>query len=159
MPRGLSDTQIELVTRRLLGEQNRVTVRDVMRALRQRFAGCGRTERVCRILKQLEAQRKPPSTLPAQPEELEALRALLRAAQERAALSEERERLHQDLWAARYAEKVAQLEQQPPPRAAPAALVTASGITHDQYLRVYQRAADLARRLAKYEDPDRPSFE
>lgn len=162
MPRGLSNAQIEQVTHQLLCEQHRVTVREVMQVLRLRFGGCGRTERICRILKQLESQRRAAPAVPrempgndsAGPAELERLRQQLRVAQERAALSEERERLHQDLWASRYAEKVAQLDQQPI-RAAR----SAGTITHDQYLRVYQRAADLARRLAKYEDPDKPPFD
>jgi hypothetical protein len=162
MPRGLSDAQIERVTRQLLCEQHRVTVRQVMQVLRLRYGGCGRTERICRILKQLERQRRASPVVPkdvpsndsVEPVELERLREQLRLAQERAALSEERERRHQDLWASRYAEKVAQLDRQPN-RAA----VQAAAITHEQYLRVYQRAADLARRLAKYEDPDKPPFD
>jgi hypothetical protein len=76
----------------------------------------------------------------------------LLAAEGRAALSEERERQHQDLWASRYADKVLELERQQTRTTARAA-----GVTHEQYLRVYQRAADLARRLAKYEDPDKPA--
>jgi hypothetical protein len=149
MPRGLSDAQIERVTRQLLSEQHRVTVREVMRVLRLRFGGCGRTERICRILRQLESEeRKPSASVSVESAELETLREQLRVAQARAALSEERERLHQDLWASRYAEKVAELE-----KPAPRGPVPSLGITHDQYLRVCQRAADLARRLAQYEDP------
>jgi hypothetical protein len=156
MPRGLSDAQIERTTRELLSTRHRVTVRDVMRALRARFGGCGRTERICKVLKQLEAQRLPPSiassTSAGAEEELVSLREHLRAAEARAELSEERERQHQDLWASRYAEKVAELEKQQP-----RATHRTSGVTHDQYLRVYQRAVDLARRLARYEDPDKPA--
>jgi hypothetical protein len=155
MPRGLSDAQIERTTRELLVQRHRVTVRDVMQALRARFGGCGRTERICRILKRLESQDRP-SVVSAsiQSQELEALHERVRAAEARAALSEERERQHQDLWASRYAEKVAALEKKQlnATRRAP-------GITHDQYLRVHQRAAELARRLAKYEDPDKPAIE
>jgi hypothetical protein len=154
MPRGLSDAQIERTTRELLSTQYRVTVRDVMRTLKARFGGCGRTERICKVLKELEAQRSPPATgssAPTGTEELASLREQLLAAQSRAELSEERERAHQDLWASRYAEKVAELEKQP------RTTHRNSGVSHDQYLRVYQRAADLARRLAKYEDPDKPA--
>jgi hypothetical protein len=154
VPRGMSDTQIEQVTRQLLCEQHRVTVREVMQALRLRFGGCGRTERICRVLRQLEQERRASPPVPVDRAEFDRLREQLHTAQQRAALSEERERLHQDLWASRYAEKVAQLEQQSM-RAAPAA----TGVTHDQYLRLYQRAVDLARRLAKYEDPDKPPFD
>jgi hypothetical protein len=123
-----------------------------MQALRSQFGGCGRTERICRILKRLESQRqRPDASLAAGSRELETLRERVRAAEARAALSEERERQHQDLWANRYAEKIAELERQQS-----RATSRAAGVSHEQYLRVYQRAAELARRLAKYEDPDRP---
>jgi hypothetical protein len=154
MPRGLSDIQIERTTRQLLARQYRVTVRDVMRALRSEFGGCGRTERICRILRRLEAQREGLGTTRATNEELDALRERVRVAEARAALSEERERQHQDLWANRYAEKVAELEKH-----TRRAANRAAGVSHEQYLRVYQRATELARRLAKYEDPDKPLAE
>jgi len=153
MPRGLSDVQIERAVRELFAQKRRVTVRDAMQALRTRFGGCGRTERICRILKQVEAQRDPPAPPAAGSEEAERLRERVLAAESRAALSEERERQHQDLWANRYAEKVVELERQT------RTTVRTVGVTHEQYLRVYQRAADLARRLAKYEDPDKPESE
>jgi len=150
MPRGLSDIQIELTARELLGQQRRVTVRDVMLALQSRFGGCGRTERICRILKQVESQWEPVSP-GAETEGIELLRERLRVAEARAAVSEERERQHQDLWASRYAEKVAELQKHQT-----RAIARPVGVTNEQYLRVYQRAVDLARRLAKYEDPDKP---
>jgi hypothetical protein len=151
MPRGLTDSQIERLTRELLARQRRVTVRDVMQALRTHFGGCGRTERICKILKRLESEREFQARPPASEDELSALLERVRVAEARAALSEERERQHQDLWAARYAEKIAQLDRRPS-----RATHRADGVTHEQYLRVYQRAAELARRLAKYEDPDKP---
>jgi hypothetical protein len=154
MPRGLSDAQIERATRELLARQYRVTVRDVTGALRSQFGGCGRTERICRILKRLESEREGLGATSLASEDLEALRARVRAAEARAALSEERERQHQDLWASRYAEKVAELEKQ-----SQRATGRTTGVTHEQYLRVYQRATELARRLAKYEDPDKPATE
>jgi hypothetical protein len=154
MPRGLSDRQIEQITRDLLARQRRVTVREVMLTLRARFGGCGRTERICLILKRLEADAQAMSAVRgANAQELEALQERVRVAEARAALSEERERQHQDLWAARYAEKVAQLERQP------SRTTKVLGVTHEQYLRVYQRAAELARRLSKYEDPDKPAVD
>jgi hypothetical protein len=152
MSRGLSDSQIEHISRELLVRQRRVSVRDVMLVLRTQFGSCGRTERICRILKRVEAESEPTRVAgAASTNEIEALRERVRLAEARAALSEERERQHQDLWAARYAEKVAQLERQS------RATKLDRGVTHDQYLRVYQRAAELARRLAKYEDPDKPA--
>lgn len=154
MPRGLSSRQIEQVARELLTHKRRVTVRQVMLTLQTRFGGCGRTERICQILKRLESEVVPLRVVGrADPEELEALRERVRVAEARAALSEERERQHQDLWAARYAEKVAQLDRQRPQVTKP------SAVTHEQYLRLYQRAAELARRLAKYEDPEKPTGE
>ena len=154
MAYGLSEHQIEITLRELLRHSRRVTVRDAMQVLRSRFGGCGRTERVCRILKRLESQLQISVEEINIQQELDALRERVRQAEARAALSEERERQHQDLWAARYAEKVAELERQqvrPGPRK--------EGVPHDQYLRVYQRAAELARRLARYEDPDKPSMQ
>jgi hypothetical protein len=152
MGHGLSELQIEITLKELLQRTRRVTVRDAMQALRLRFGGCGRTERICRILKRLEAQWQPTVTEIEAQQELEQLRERVRLAEARAALSEERERQHQDLWATRYAEKVAELEHQPV-RPSPRNV----GVSHEQYLRVYQRAAELARRLARYEDPDKPS--
>jgi hypothetical protein len=153
MPRGLTDGQIERLTRELLQQQRRVTVRDVMQALRTRFGGCGRTERICKILKRVEVEHECEVRASAGNHELAALLERVRVAEARAALSEERERQHQDLWAARYAEKVALLDRQPA-----RATQRADGVTHEQYLRVYQRAAELARRLAKYEDPNKPAI-
>jgi hypothetical protein len=154
MPRGLSDRQIEQVTRELLSRQRRVTVREVMLTLRARFGGCGRTERICLVLKRIEAEADAVSAIRgADAQEIAALQERVRVAEARAALSEERERQHQDLWAARYAEKIAQLDRQP------SRTTKAVGVTHEQYLRVYQRAAELARRLSKYEDPDKPAVD
>lgn len=151
MPRGLSDIQIENTARELMAQQRRVTVRDVMQALQARFGGCGRTERICKILRVVEAQWVPPAVSDAS-DEISVLRERLRVSEARAAVSEERERQHQDLWASRYAEKVAELEKH-----RVRATARPVGVSHEQYLRVYQRAADLARRLAKYEDPDKPA--
>lgn len=152
MARGLTDHQIEITVSDLLRRSRRVTVRDAMQALRDRFGGSGRTERVCQVLKRLESQLQISADEADVQQELETLRARVKQAEARAALSEERERCHQDLWAARYAEKVAELEHQ---QARPGP--SSTGITPEQYLRVYQRAAELARRLARYEDPDKPS--
>jgi hypothetical protein len=151
MPRGLSEAQIERVVRNLLVRQRRVSVRDVMFSLQTQFGSGGRTERICRVLKRLESDGEAARVADAAiADEMAALRERARLAEARAALSEERERQHQDLWAARYAEKVAQLERQS------RATQSVRGVTHEQYLRVYQRAVGLARRLAKYEDPDKP---
>jgi hypothetical protein len=155
MPRGLSQQQIEAITRDLLTQRRAVTVRDVMHSLRVRFGSAGRTQRVCEVLKRLESEGEPSRmALALQSHEFQLLRERARAAEARAALSEERERRHQDLWAARYAEKLEELERL---HARPAKAT--GGVTHEQYLRVYQRAAELARRLARYEDPDKPALD
>jgi hypothetical protein len=151
MRRGLTDTQIEFVARQLIATSYRVTVRDVMQALRARFGGSGRTERVCHILQRIESERPARVESPPGTEDVEQLRERVRRAEARAALSEERERQHQDLWARRYAEKVAELERQQL-----RASQRSAGVPHDQYLRIHVRAAELARRLARYEDPDQP---
>ena len=153
MARGLSEEKIERVARELLLQSRWVTVRDVMVALRDKYGAGGRTERVCRILKRLEAVAEPVSTPPSM-QELETLRQRVQLAEARAALSEERERQHQDLWAKRYADKVAELERQQAQ-----ATHRVARVTHEQYLRVHQRAVELARRLAKYEDPDKPPID
>jgi hypothetical protein len=153
MSRGLTDLQIEQSIRELLTRKRRVTVRDVMTLLRMKFGASGRTERICQMLKRLEHEGE--ATRVAQTADamaFEALNQRVRTAEARASLSEERERHHQDLWAARYAEKVAQIDRQQV-----RATKVIGGVTHEQYLRLYQRAAELARRLAKYEDPDKPA--
>lgn len=154
MPRGLTAGQIEQTVRELLSQSRRVTVRDVRRALRARFGGGGRTERLCEILRRQENQSSSTSRDPADADDVRQLRERVQIAEARALLSEQREREHQDLWARRYADKVAEYERQP-------ARVShqAAGVPHEQYLRVHQRAAELARRLARYEDPDRPVHE
>jgi hypothetical protein len=122
-----------------------------MFALQTQLGSGGRTERICRVLKRLESEGEAARVADAAvTDEIAALRERVRLAEARAALSEERERQHQDLWAARYAEKVAQLERQS------RATQSLRGVTHEQYLRVHQRAIRLARRLAKYEDPEKP---
>jgi uncharacterized protein YdiU (UPF0061 family) len=140
MAHGLSEQQIEITLRELLRHSRRVTVREAMQALRERFGGCGRTERICRILKRLESQLQISAADVDVHQELERLRALVHQAESRAELSEERERQHQDLWAARYAEKVEELERQQQ-----RANSRSAGVPHEQYLRVHQRAATRIR--------------
>src|ERR1700734_2215884 len=112
MPRGLADGQIEQIVRELLQRSHHVTVRDVRQALRARFGGAGRTERLCRFLRQQDDRSLHALHGSGNPDELEQLRERVRIAEARAMLSEQREREHQDLWARRYAEKVAEYERQ-----------------------------------------------
>jgi hypothetical protein len=147
MPSRLTAPQIETSCRQLLINQRRVGVRDVMEDLRNRHGLCGRTARVAGILRRVEQDLNQPK-IPAGngSAEIALLRQQLRAAEHRAQRAEELERSHQDFWAKRYAEKVDELE-----RRNAAAPSRAGVITSEQYLRIHQRAAELARRLAKYE--------
>ena len=149
MNRKLAPEQIEATCRDMLAGRRRVTVRAVMAELRCRHQACGRTERVSEILRRVEARRAldPPNDPPSA--DVAALLDRLQAAEARAARAEELERHHQDFWAMRYAEKADELE-----RRYAAALQARPAITTDQYLRLQQRAAELARRLAQYEPLD-----
>jgi hypothetical protein len=144
MPKLLSTSQIEATCQRLLNRQRRVNVREVMRELRKEYGASGRTERVVKILR-AEEQRTPAilGSVDASPSE-ESLREQLSIAEQRAARSEALERDHQDFWAARYEEKVSELTK----RTAPPSSGT---VPSEQYLRLFQRATELARRLSKYE--------
>jgi hypothetical protein len=140
MRQDLTTAQIREVCRELLQHPNSTSVRSTMRELRKKYGACGRTERVAEILR----QEKQIQLTPGEPEDLVALRSQLLEAQRRAERAEERERRHQDFWAARYQEKVAEWQAARAP--APA------GVSSEQYLRLYVRAMELARRLAQYED-------
>jgi hypothetical protein len=123
-------------------------VRDVMRHLQQVHGTSGKTERVSRVLRaSLLKHAHPPVQLPSPPPDVTELLARLRAAEARAERAEELERSHQDFWARRYDQQLEELERQK------AALKRApsSGVSAEKYLRVCQRAAELARRLAEYE--------
>jgi hypothetical protein len=82
---------------------------------------------------------------PAENVDVMVLRRELAEAERRAARAEELERRHQDFWAARYQEKVEELQGAMSLRNPP-------GVSSEQYLRLYQRAAELARRLSRYEE-------
>ena len=140
----LSAVQIEDTCRALLARQRRVTVRQVMAALRTAYGISGRTERIARLLRAVERTVPRAST---QSAAVEALREQLQRAEQRAARAEAREQAHQDYWAARYAEKIAALERRQ-------RVVSSAGpaITHEQYLNLHRRIAELSRRLARYED-------
>ncbi|MGH8327856.1 MAG: hypothetical protein ACRET2_13975 [Steroidobacteraceae bacterium] len=147
MNRKLTPEQIEAACRDLLRSRHRVTLRAVMAELHHRHGATGRTERVSKILSRLEASREAFGPAHHQPSaDITALLPRLQAAEARAARSEEIERQHQDYWARRYAEKADELE-----RRYAAALKSRPAITTDQYLRLQQRIAELARRLSQYE--------
>jgi outer membrane murein-binding lipoprotein Lpp len=136
----ISEADIRAAAVRLLVHHRHITVRALAEALRAHHGHSARTQRVARIVKELNSA--PPQSV----EEVLTLREQLRAAVERAERAEQRERAHQDYWAARYAEQVAALSR--------SSQTSVEGISHQQYLAIHQRAAALRRRLARYEDPD-----
>ena len=153
MREGLSESSIEEACRTLLSQRRRVGVRDVMTYLRMQHGIAGRTERVAGILRREELRSStvmpPPNPPTLLPVELADLQEQLRLAEARALRAEDLERRHQDFWAARYDEKVQEIEK----RYADL-LARNAAVTSDQYLRIHQVAADLARRLAQYEKVD-----
>jgi hypothetical protein len=94
----------------------------------------------------LASECPPPISTAAASDETTALRERLSVVEARAERAELRERKHQDLWATRYGEKVRELEL-----LHAAQLLAASEAAADRYLRLYQRAADLAEKLSRYE--------
>jgi len=151
VPKQLTQTQIELACRELLASRRRVGVRDVMHELQRRHGVSGRTQRVGAVLKDLQSAPIGPveaSTMSLQSETRE-LQEQLKLAQQRALRAEELERRHQDYWAARYDERAQELELKYAESAR-----SMSRVTSEQYLRLYQRAVELARRLARYETVD-----
>jgi hypothetical protein len=115
-----------------------------MRELRKEHGASGRTERVVKILRAEEQRTSAiPAPINATPSEV-SLREQLSIAERRAARAEELERDHQDFWAAKYEEKVSELARRPAPP-------SSGTVPSEQYLRLFQRAVDLARRLSKYE--------
>lgn len=153
MKRRLASDLIAGACRELLQRQRRVGVRDVTGHLFEQYGIKGKTERIAAILKEQEAAALPsPSGSKAAPE-VEALLERARSAEERAGQAElralraeELERNHQDFWAARYAERVEELERRYAELARPT-----SGVSADQYLKVCQMNAELTRRLELYE--------
>ena len=149
----LSNEQIERACRDLLGSQRRVGVRDVTRRLRAEFGSVGRTERVAELLSRLQEECAVPNSMPSS-DELLKLRAQLSTAEvraeqaeARAALAEERELKHQSYWAGRYGARMDELEL-----LHSAQLRAAGKLASERYLRLYQKAAQLAERLARYEN-------
>jgi hypothetical protein len=145
MRRRLTDLEIEGACRALLTSRRRVSVRDVAGHLRATYGAVGRRARVAAALLKIEGECPPPG-LPTVTEQGSTLEDDLRAARERLARAEERETKHQDLWAARYAERVAELEQRHQMQ-----LALVAKHSSERYLRVYQWGAQLAERLARYE--------
>ncbi|MGH7079189.1 MAG: hypothetical protein ACREFU_13990 [Acetobacteraceae bacterium] len=159
MRRGLSNLTIQTVCRELLAGSRKVTTRQLAEKLRQRHGHPGRQERIVRALR--EAMQEPLPSLALAPtgdlgdKDVAALRERLKAMERRAELAEERELRHQDLWANRYVEKIAEMEaaferkhaEQQAALAKPRPVITA-----EEYLRLHQRIAELTRRLAEYED-------
>lgn len=145
MHRKLTVKQIRDVCVELLEQDEAASIRDVRTRLKHLYDASGRTKRVAGILRSIRDQQRRQQPVD-EMTDLATLRRQLIEAEERAARAEEMERRHQDFWAARYQEKVEELE------ARMAAQVAVSGVSPEQYLRLYQRAMELARRLAQYEE-------
>jgi len=144
MHRKLTSEQIRATCKEMLTRSRSVTVREVMARLRTEYGAGGRTERVSRILQSVLKEWQPEAAV-VEDADTAVLRRQLSDALTRAARAEELERRHQDFWAARYDERMAELERQVPPP-------SASGVSSEQYLRLYRRAAELWNRLARYEE-------
>jgi hypothetical protein len=143
MHRKLTTDQVREVCEEMLLQTETPSVRTVMAELRQRYGACGRTERVASVLRSLTEKRELRSRV-SESSDLASLRQKLLDAEERAARAEYRELRHQDLWARRYQEKVAELQHR-------VATSKSTGVSSEQYLRLYRRAVELAGRLARYE--------
>lgn len=144
MHRKLTADQIRDVCKGMLLRSNHPSVNSVVAELRQRYGASGRRERVAEILRGLIGQQEP-RQYAVESSDLASLRQQLFEAQQRAARAEELERRHQDFWAARYQEKLAELQYR-------VVAPSSTGVSSEQYLRLYQRAAELASRLARYEE-------
>jgi hypothetical protein len=166
MRRILTTVEIETTCVDLLETTREVGVRTVMNELRKRYGGCGRTARVSGILRATaerlhkDWQRASRGNGGQRDRDLEDMQGLvaslryeLKLMTQRAIKAEARERAHQDFWANRYAERVAELERRQEELAK-----SRPGVTAEQYLRVYQRTAELWRRLAEYEPTVEPLF-
>ena len=143
----LSDTVIARTCRELLQAHRRVTVRRVSEELRRRHRASGKNARVARILREQSVRMAIPSYEGTPEAEIARLQAALRESERqrseaiaRAALSEERERSHQDLWADRFAERMQENE-----RRLAEAIKRCEREAATQQLRLYQRIAELER--------------
>ena len=119
------------------------TVREVEVELQSIYGASGRRERVNNILHSVKVQWKAEASVA--DSDITSLQRQLLDAQRRAERAEALERSHQDFWAARYAEKLASLESRVQP-------VRPTGVSSEQYLRLYRRAAELWNRLGQYEE-------
>lgn len=143
MHRKLTSEQIRDVCVELASNSAQPTVRAVMGELRARYGASGRTARVAEILRGVGKPAPSPVHV-TESSDVASLRYELLRAEQRASRAEEIERRHQDFWAARYQEKVQELEER-------VVQPQTAGVSSEQYLRVYRRLAELAERLALYE--------
>jgi hypothetical protein len=141
--RKITIQQIREVCEEMLQQTDAPSVRSVMAQLSLRHGACGRTERVAEVLRGLIKKREPRHQV-SENSDLASLRQQLFEAEQRAARAEELERRHQDFWAARYQEKIEELQFR-------VAAPNSTGVSSEQYLRLYRQATELARRLAQYE--------
>lgn len=141
--RKITIQQIRAVCEEMLQQTDAPSVRSVMAQLRLRHGACGRTERVAEVLRGLIEKREARRQVP-ESSDVVSLRQQLFEAEQRAVRAEELERRHQDFWAERYQEKIEELQSR-------VGTPISAGVSSEQYLRLYRQAAELARRLAQYE--------
>ena len=149
MHRKITDHVLQALCQELLLSRRVVTVRELREELRARYGAAGRTDRIARFLRAAAAQPLQPAAREAA--DVEQLRRERDQAIARAVRSEELERTHQDYWARRFEERRVELERQFAGKLRERA--RGSG---EQYLALYQRAADLEKRLAQYEGSSEP---
>lgn len=145
MNRRLTDEQIQRACEQLLQTHRQPTTRQVMQHLQEHHGASGRSARIGKILRATLSLPVIRTDTPLAAENTLLKEALTRAIA-RADLSEARERSHQDFYANQYALKAAEFESR-----LSALDATPRGVSPEQYLRLYQRAAELLRRLSQYE--------
>jgi hypothetical protein len=110
--RKLNEREMEAVCRELMAAEGRVTVRRLQAELKARLGAMGRGERVLALWRRLgagaEASGEGAGVAPAS---VRAWAARVAAAEQRAALAEVRERVHQDRWAGQVYELKQHIEQ------------------------------------------------
>ena len=139
MPQKLTDAQIETVCREVLATEPAPSGRSLRRALRARYGAVARTARVFATWNRLTRGVVDEVADP----EREQWRARVRAAEERASLAEERERVHQDRWASEVYELRAALALSRGAGQAPS-------LVHQRYHEALVKIQELERELARF---------
>ncbi len=139
MAHQLTDAQIQVVCREVLAREPAPSGRSLRRALRARYGGVGRTDRVYAIWHQMS--RGGQETLAVTDVERQRWLARIQAAEDRARLAEERELRHQDHWASEVHALRERLRLQQG--------TLSSGVPHETYHRVHRELQRLRTELAR----------